>query len=243
MINVRMFTEDAYRTLQKNYDSAFDEMLKHPSDDSWLKDYLGFEPYETRKYEIEDFELKYSDNYEDVAYENALILYQNLKDLPRYILYDMKFWGWLTFSKAYKHALVSTQFTKQQFRNMWIPVESSRSLTRGVISRFYFIVDMSYDETAKDPYELTPFLYKNQDIFRDISDRSIRMLKNPCVAIIKLEKTLIMDEHIQLTRVQNRQIIKDCLKLGSVRLIDTMRVQEIYDALYIRAEKITNTQQ
>ena len=49
-INIKLMTEEAYRTLQKNYVEVYQQIMNHPSDGSWLKDYLGYEPFETKKY-------------------------------------------------------------------------------------------------------------------------------------------------------------------------------------------------
>ena len=52
LINIKMLTDQAYRTIQKNLGDIYKMITKHPSDSSWLKDYLGFDPYETKKYPI-----------------------------------------------------------------------------------------------------------------------------------------------------------------------------------------------
>lgn len=92
-INIKMMTEEAYRTLQKDCDGVLKMIINHPSDSSWLKDYLGFKPYEVKKYVIDDFELKFADDYNDVALENAIILYEKLNKLPKYILCNNRFWA------------------------------------------------------------------------------------------------------------------------------------------------------
>lgn len=48
-INIKLMTEEAYRTLQKDCDGVLKMIINHPSDSSWLKDYLGFEPYEVKE--------------------------------------------------------------------------------------------------------------------------------------------------------------------------------------------------
>ena len=39
-INIKFMSEEAYKTLQKNYKEVYKMILDHPSDCSWLKDYL-----------------------------------------------------------------------------------------------------------------------------------------------------------------------------------------------------------
>lgn len=48
-INIKLMKEEAYKTLQKNIDDIYEQIIKHPSDCTWLKDYLGFEPFEEKK--------------------------------------------------------------------------------------------------------------------------------------------------------------------------------------------------
>lgn len=47
-INVKMMSEEAYRTLQKDCEGILKMINDHPTDSSWLKNYLGFEPYEVK---------------------------------------------------------------------------------------------------------------------------------------------------------------------------------------------------
>ena len=83
IIDIKMMTEEAYRTLKKNYEEVYKMICDHPSDSSWLKDYLGFEPYEVKKYVIDDFELKIADDYKTVEFDNDIKLYETLNKLPK----------------------------------------------------------------------------------------------------------------------------------------------------------------
>ena len=52
LINIKMLTDQAYRTIQKNLNDIYKMITEHPSDSSWLKDYLGFDPYETKNIQL-----------------------------------------------------------------------------------------------------------------------------------------------------------------------------------------------
>ena len=54
LINIKMMTEEAYMTLQKNYNEVFELIKNNPLNNNWLENFLGFEPYEIKKYTIED---------------------------------------------------------------------------------------------------------------------------------------------------------------------------------------------
>lgn len=131
-IDIKMMTEEAYRTLKKNYEEVYKMICDHPSDSSWLKDYLGFEPYEVKKYVIDDFELKIADDYKTVEFDNDIKLYETLNKLPKYILCNIRFWAWITFEKAYKQAIAAIPFKSSAIvKNWWLPGNSRRDLMLG----------------------------------------------------------------------------------------------------------------
>ena len=238
-INVKYMTEEAYRTLQKNYKEVYQMIIDHPSDCSWLKSYLGFEPFEEKKYTIEDFALKNSEHYSDVAFENGTILFETLRKLPRYVLCNNRFWAWITFEKAYKQAINSTKLTGPQIiKNWWVPGNSRRDLMLGVISRSYFRTEVSYDESKDDHYELTKYLLTNSESYRNIVYRNIGMLKNVTLGFLQAQKDISEKYNISLTKPQVRQNMKDASRIGSVMLIDIMTKDEIYDILYKKLEEI-----
>ena len=82
-INIKLMSEVAYLTLQKNPLDVYHGILNHSEDGSWIKEYLGFEPYEEKEYRIEDFQLQDKKNNNEAMLDNSIILYEHLKDLPR----------------------------------------------------------------------------------------------------------------------------------------------------------------
>ena len=152
-INIKLMTEEAYRTLQKDCDGVLKMIINHPLDSSWLKDYLGFEPYEVKKYVIDDFELKFADDYNDVALENAIILYEKLNKLPKYILCNNRFWAWINMEKAYRQAQIATkQFNSQILKNLWFMGNSRRDIMLGVMSRYFNMINVSIDDSLENKY-------------------------------------------------------------------------------------------
>ena len=112
-INIKVMKESAFCTLQAHYEQVFNMIDSHRFDSTWLNKFLKMdEIYETKKYTIEDFELKYSDKYEDVETENGIILYEHLNKLPRFILCSKNFWAWIIFEKAYRQSQVAMDFTR-----------------------------------------------------------------------------------------------------------------------------------
>lgn len=238
-INIKMMTEEAYRTLQKDCDGVFKMIQDHPSDSSWLKEYLGFEPYEEMKYLIDDFELKISDNYNLVAFDNAIILYENLCNLPKYILCNNRFWAWINMEKAYKQAIVATrQFDSQIIKNLWFMGNSRRDIMLGVISRYFNMINVSIDESSSNKYELSKYILTNTETYRGFCYRNLGMIKNLTLGILKAEKDFVDSSGIQISKKPSAQIVKYASRLGSVMMLDTFSKEEIYDAVYPKIDKI-----
>lgn len=232
-INIKFMSEEAYKTLQKNYKEVYQMILDHPSDCSWLKEYLGFEPFEEKKYVIEDFELLNTQNYHDVAFQNGVILYEKLCKLPRYILCNNRFWAWVTFEKTYKQAINSIKLSGPQIiKNWWVPGTSRRDLMLGVVSRGFFRTEISIDETRQDKYELTKYILANSESYRNLTFRNIGMLKNVSLAYLSVELDITNKYKKPIPRVAHRELMKEASRIGSVMLIDVMSQKEIYDRLY-----------
>ncbi|MDE7385359.1 MAG: hypothetical protein K2M84_06340 [Anaeroplasmataceae bacterium] len=232
-INIKFMKESAYLTLQKNPEEVYNHVLNYPKDSSWLREYLGFEPYEVKEYSIEDFQLKVSDNYNKVAFENSIILYEHLKHLPRYILCNPRFWAWITFEKAYQVAQATSNLSSSSLiSSAWLITNSRRSLMLGVISRFFYMVQISVDETRKDKYELTRYLMSNAETYRNFCYRNMGMLKNVTLAVIRAQKDICERLNITLVNKQSAEMVKETSKIGSVMLIDVMSEKEVYEIVF-----------
>jgi len=228
LINVKLMSEQAYVTLQTNVPEVYKQISNHPSDASWLKDYLGFEPYETKEYTIDDFELEYDENYENVELKNAIILYNHLKELPRYILCNTRFWAWIIFDKAYKQAQKANDFTETMVKNWWIPNTNRRNLMLGIVSRYYFMAELTQDGKGN---ELTQYLLDNVYLYRNLVYRNISMIKDVSLAIIQAVKDADDSGKIKVYADFVQAVLKWASRLSSVRLIDSMDRDEIYDYL------------
>lgn len=231
-INVKMLTEEAYRTLRKDAKGVYDMILQHPSDATWLKDYLGFDPYEEKKYTIDDFNLDIDDDYKNVELANAITLYERLNKLPKYILCNTRFWLWITFEKAYKQSQATIPLTGHSIvENWWLCGNSRRDLMLGVISREYFRVDVSIDDSLPNKYQLTEFLLEHERVYRNLSFRNIGMIKNVSLGLIKAEYDVEKEYGFKISSALAPEIMKDASRIGSVMLIDTLSKQEVYDTL------------
>ena len=244
MIDVKLMTEKAYKTLQKNYAEVTKMINDHPSDSSWLKSYLGFEPYETKKYSIEDFELENDEDYSKVALNNSIVLYERLKGLPRYILCNIRFWAWITFEKAYKQAINTIIPVKESIvKAWWLPNNSRRDLMLQIIARNYFRTEVTVDEKQENKYYLTEYVINHTENYRNLAFRNIGMLPNVCNAFLRACRQASIDTNVELSVDQIREAMKETSKIGSVMLIDTMTSDEVYALLYPKILNILNGSQ
>lgn len=87
---------------------------------------------------IEDIELKVPKVANDkvVDLENAITLYEHLKELPRYILSEPRFWLWIIFEKCYETSLKSMEnINKTSSKHQWLFVDDlRRGLFFGILS-------------------------------------------------------------------------------------------------------------
>ena len=232
-INVKLMTEEAYRTLQKDLNGLLKMIKDHPSDSSWLKDYLGFEPYETKKYVIEDFTLKCADNYDLVVFDNAVILYEALYRLPKYILCNNRFWAWINMEKAYKQAQMATKdFSIQTLQNLWFMASSRRNIMLGVMSRYFYMINVSIDESRKDKYELSRTIFNNPETYRGFCYRSLGMIKSVTLGVLHAENDFECLTRIPINKKAGAQIVKKASRAGSVMLLDMVNEQEISNYIF-----------
>lgn len=236
--NIKFMKEAAYITLQKNPEEVYNQILNNPTDSSWIREYLGFDPYEIKEYSIEDFHLNPSNDNRTV-FENSVILYEHLNHLPRYILCNPRFWAWITFEKAFEVAQSASNLTSSSLiSSIWLIANSRRSLMLGAISRFFFMVQISVDETKKDKYELTKYLLTNAETYRNLCYRNMGMLKNVTLAVIRAQKDICERLNITLVNKQSAEMVKETSKIGSVMLIDVMTQEEIYEIIFPKFLKI-----
>lgn len=238
-INIKIMTEEAYHTLQKDCDGVLKMIINHPSDSSWLKDYLGFEPYEVKKYVIDDFELKIADDYNDVALDNAIILYEKLNKLPKYILCNNRFWAWINMEKAYRQAQIATkQFNSQILKNLWFMGNSRRDIMLGVMSRYFNMINVSIDESLGNKYELSKYLLTTAETYRGFCYRNLGMIKNVTLGILQAEKDYVDITGVQILKKPSAQIVKYASRVGSVMLLDVLSKEEMRAAIYPKIDKI-----
>lgn len=254
MINICFINEKLLDTLYSNPETVTEYIRGNSYDSKWLKEILNEPSFEPRKQKIFDFELKLSreGKYKEVELENAITLYEHLKDLPRYILVDERLWVWLEFDKFYRVAVQAMPVKRYSaFEGRWI---FSRGKKRGLwfneFSRCYFWVEFTVDESRSDKYELTKFVFENKERIRHLTFDS--KYRSVVISTVRAEKDIydkyIMNPEYKVTMekceagIDNFNIytfIRKSLSLyGSARILDFMDEEELYKVVYEKLDKV-----
>lgn len=254
IINISFITDDALGTLYSNAPIVTENIRNNNYSSNWLNDMISNKIFELRKATIPDFELKTSadGNYSKVEFDNAIMLYEHLKDLPRYILTDERFWVWLELEKFYKVAVQAMPIKKDTtFEGRWI---FKRGKRRGIwfntFARSYFWVEFTVDEQKEDKYELTRFAFDKIERIRHLTFDS--KYRNVVINVIKAEKKLHdkysndseYSETYKKCESNNKvngniyTYIRKAISLyGSARMLDFIPDKELEEIIYEKLEK------
>ena len=242
-INIQYATDELIAALHENADAAAKQLVERPNSNTWLKDYTSDNLFTTKKYSIEDFELKIPNSPKDydVIYEDAVILYEHLRELPGYVLSDERFWVWLTMEKFYRVAHAMTLFKGDgvsTFKHLWIFTQSNqRSLFFGVLSRLYFRVALSIDNELQDPYEYTKFSFENQYRLREMTWRTYSSERHIVRGVLKGIKDFLQTHSVKEDNDSYTQLAKDISLLGSAKLLDAMPEEYIREQTFESLKK------
>ena len=249
-INISFITDEALATLYKNSSEVAEYLQREKYDNSWLSTIYNGKIFEEKKFKIDDIKLLEDDDYKKVDFDNSIMIYEALKDLPRYILTDERFWVWFIFCKGYTPALQAMKInSKTTFEDHWLFEEGKRrGIFYNVLGRCFFRVALSIDEENEDKYHLTRFVIENPERFRTLSWRSNSSGKSLVMGALKAEKDLVEKYKgiIDVDKIKYNdgkgtiysELTKQISLYGSVRLIDIATEDEIYKFVYEKMERM-----
>jgi len=236
MINIKFASEETLETIKKNIPKVTKFIRDNPVNNSWIHSYLPKEPFVTKKYKIDDFELEIPDDldFKDVDFRNSILLYEHLKHLPKYVLSDERFWLWLYLDKYYAVTVKMMPIrTDSTVKDHWLFTQGNRrGIFFGVLSRSFFRVYLSVDETLDNKYELTKFVINNPERFRNLSWRSFSSQKKLVLGILKAEKRIEEEYNGLVSKSVYPEVAKYVGRYGSVRLLDSVSEADIENAIY-----------
>ena len=229
-------SDNAIETLRTNSNKVTEFLKNNPGSNEWLSNVYSGELFVDKKYKIPEFTLEtnYKDNYYETDYNNSIRLYESLKELPRYILTDERFWAWINFTIGYEASLQAMPIkSSSTFGDHWLfNAGKRRGLFFGVMSRCFFRVELTVDETLNDKYELTKFVIENPERFRNLTWRSNSSQKHLVLGVLKAEKAIYEKYGNKVKNSIYSDVAKYISLFGSVRLIDAVSEQDIYEVVY-----------
>lgn len=242
-INIKLMSAAAYTTLKKNIERYITYFQENPDSGEWIYDVIKEKVFEIKKFQIEDFSLLVpKDPYDrNTDLKNAKILYNNLKQLPGYILSEPRFWLWIMFEKGYKTAIKAMEKVDvSSFKHQWLFVDGyRRGLFFGILSRLYFRVELSYDkDNVENPFHLSEFVMENPLRFREITWRTISNHKFVIRAMLKAEIRVNSELDFEEKGQYFSKLAKEISRLGSIKLIDVMDEEYLEEVLYEKYKAI-----
>jgi len=256
-INISFMTDEALETLRENSDRVSEYIKLNKFDSSWIHELYSGKVYDLKKEKINDFELKTSlnDNYKEVEFDNAVILYESLKDLPRCIITDERFWAWINLNKCYKATTQAMPIkSSSTFKNMWLFTQGKRrGIFFGANSRLYFWTELTVDdESLEDKYLYTRFVFENHERIRQLTWRANSNNKHIVLNVVKAEKKLYdkyanAPEYMEAfnkcergvgTRNIYTAISKYLSLYGSIRVLDVISNEDLQNLIYNKLEEI-----
>jgi len=234
-IHIKFINENAIAHLRENTKTIVKKVQENENND-WIYSEFPQPMFIEKKYEIEDFQLKSNPDLLDkeVDIYNSIQLYENLHELPRYIITSEKFWLWMHFEKYYDVVRGMMKINGEStITDHWMHRQGTRrGLMFGVLSRCYFRVTFSIDKSLEDKFELTKWVIYNPERFRNLTWRSFSSEEHLVRGILKGEKLAIEEAPEKEKNDIYPLIAKAISEEGSIKLLDAISEEDIKDFTY-----------
>ena len=241
-INIKLLSEDAYLFIKTHLDEVTTKIIEN-EDNAWIKELFPSPICVDKKIFVPDFNL--IDNPDskdkDIDFENSIKIYESLKSVPNFILCDNRFWLWFHLDKFYTIVRKMMKIKGiSTIRDHWLHTGGTRrGLFFGVLSRCYFRVALTVDNSLEDKYELTKWIINNPLRFREFTWRNFSSEKHLIRGCIKGEKKAIEEiEEANESGELFAKIAKHVSNIGSVRLLDVISEQDIEQMIYAKTKEL-----
>lgn len=240
-IHIKLLSENALAHMKKNID-VITKKIQENEDNKWIYSEFPEKMFIEKKYEIDDFEI--IDNPEskdkEIDLTNSITIFNSLKVLPRYVLTDERFWLWLHLEKFYKEvkSMMTVKGTSTVLDHWMHKQGTRRGLMFGVLSRCYYRVAFTVDESLTNKYELTKWVIENPERFRNLTWRSFSSEEHLVRGIIKGEKKAIdVNPSLEKNDIYP-EIAKYVSIIGSVRLLDVISEEDIAEMICSKTKEL-----
>jgi Family of unknown function (DUF6339) len=214
----------------------------------WCLELLGIQLNELEK----PFELKIIEGDKgQYDIDNAILLYEALKDLPYSIATNENYWSFMTHTLYWDYMrnrwpIEAAQKDKVSFiRTRYMFNPKNKSYYRNGLSRLWLYAALTYDiENTEDPYRYTRLMLNNQDLAGLILEtttvsRNFKALKATLEVIQRFEE---LEDNGETEKIKGkRDFIRDLMKqvnfIGAITVWDSLSHEEAVDKLWRFVEK------
>lgn len=244
-INIKMLSDTALAYFKKNISKMVVRIQENETNDWIYKDFSN--PIFVQKPQlVDDFELiPYSESPDkEIDLKNSIVLYETLQSLPNYILTDERFWLWLYLDKCYTTTRLLMKVTGEStLSDHWTFAQGvRRGLMFGVLSRCYYRVLFSVDQSKEDKYELTKWIIQFPERYRNLTWRSFSSEAHLVRGILKGEKRAVEEKGRENSKFYS-EIAKHIMRVGSVKLLDVITEEDIEEITYNKMIELYNTEE
>lgn len=172
-------------------------------------------------------------------FDNAVSLH-NALSLSRVQAADERLWSYLSLVEYWNYTRQrweldlnkvkeKSQQTRIHERYFVRSTETDRPFLRNALSRLWWAVEVTKDETREDPYELTKIVLGNTDIYLNVMERSFSRNEEVIKGILEL--LIELGEEVYMPGRYYRQIVKQVNAMGGVVMLDFMTKEDLKAAI------------
>jgi len=221
----------------------------YKEDQPWCEELLEVDITKLEK----PVELKLPDSNDRAAYdlENAINLYEALKELPYSIASDEKYWAFLTHTVYWDYMrkrwpIEESQQNEIEFiKGRYFFSSKSKNFYRSGLSRLWWYGALTYDENhPENPYYYTELMLNRKDIASLIMDSpTVARNKVATFAFLScINKLNKLEENQEIEKIKGREgfirsIMKKLNYIGAITIWDSLDKEDALSLLWKAIDK------
>jgi hypothetical protein len=232
-LKATFFTSDGEQWLYSNIENNIEEYLS----DSIQFDVTSIHnEIRTINKDVSDCILIPKMGEDKLDFNAAVKVYESYRSLTHLQASDGRFWCYLCHVKHYDYVKSRWSIKKGAknpvgiIKNRYF-VRNRRDLSRNALSRLWWAAHLTYDGNAEDHYWRTKVLFKNQNMFAQLMERSIsnnRDLLNYILEAVSHFESDDSDNPIELGKDETQKLVKYISLIGGRKQLDTLSKRDVF---------------
>ncbi len=225
---------------------------RYVEDSHWLPAYFASSGWSVQSITVtaEPFKLVLPDSKADFSENDLLntkLVFSALQHLTPLQASDPRLWAYLSHASQWSYMRkrwpVEQYLGKPRFREivqeryLFMP-DRSRALIRNGIARLWWYGYCSFDETRKDPYELTSVLLKNLDVTQSILERAFSRNTEVTRALLSVLLEREQNGKAFYVRDKVRDLAKYIVQIGGVTIVDALDAVDLRSLVESKIEEL-----